>query len=299
MDPIVERGTDSYIDDIAVDESVVLADKVVAHLKAYGLEAKSPAEFSGARVLGLRLSSDEEDCLVFDRGNEIPELPSDGHLTRRQVFSICGKLVGHYPIAGWLRVACSYLKRCCEGTLWEDYIGERAEDMAKELLSRVRVADPVHGIWHVPAVSSGRVWCDASSLAVGVALEMDGRLIEDAAWLRKASDCAHINVSELDAVLKGINLALKWDLTEIEVMTDSVTVLHWLNSALSKDRRIKTRGSAEMLIKRRLATFQELVSTFNLSVSVTYVRSEMNRADALTRVKKSWLRCGEAVEETT
>ena len=54
-----------------------------------------------------------------------------------------------------------------------------------------------------------------------------------------------------------------------------------------------------MLIKHRLATFQELVSTFNLSVSVTYVRSEMNRADALTRVKKSWLRCGEAVEETT
>ena len=120
-------------------------------------------------------------------------------------------------------------------------------------------------------------------------MEIEGRLIEDAAWLRKVSDCAHINVSELDAVLKGMNLALKWNLTEIEVMTDSVTVLHWLNAAVSKDRRIKTRGSAEMLIKRRLATFEELVSIFNLKVSVTYVRSEINKADALTRVRKGWL----------
>ena len=52
----VEKGTDSYIDDIAVNESVILADDVVAHLKSYGLKAKSPVEFSGARVLGLSLS---------------------------------------------------------------------------------------------------------------------------------------------------------------------------------------------------------------------------------------------------
>lgn len=32
---------------------------------------------------------------------------------------------------------------------------------------------------------------------------------EDATWLRK-NDYNHINVAELDAVLKGINLAIKW-----------------------------------------------------------------------------------------
>ena len=43
--------------------------------------------------------------LAFTRGNEVPLVP--GNLTRRGLFSICGKLVGHYPVAGWLRVACS------------------------------------------------------------------------------------------------------------------------------------------------------------------------------------------------
>ena len=51
------------------------------------------------------------------------------------------------------------------------------------------------------------VWCDASSLATGVALELDGKRIEDSCWLRKEDDSAHINVAELEAVLKGINLA--------------------------------------------------------------------------------------------
>ena len=51
----------------------------------------------------------------------------------------------------------------------------------------------------VPAVETGTVWCDASSLATGVVLEIDGSVVEDAAWLRKKHDAAHINVAELDA----------------------------------------------------------------------------------------------------
>ena len=52
---------------------------------------------------------------------------------------------------------------------------------------------------------SGTVWCDASSIALGVVLEIDGNSVEDAAWLRKKDDFAHINLAELNAVLKGIN----------------------------------------------------------------------------------------------
>ena len=44
-----------------------------------------------------------------------------------------------------------------------------------------------------------------------------------------------------------------------------------------------------MLIKRRLAVVAELIATFDLSMTVTLVRSETNRADALTRVNKTWL----------
>ena len=289
QDPCIQRGTDHYVDDIIVDESVVSAAVVVDHLKKYGLEAKVPVELDGARVLGLRLDRNEEGYLLFSRGNDIPDLPNGDRLSRRQLFSICGKLVGHYPVASWLRVACSFLKRVSEGYAWEDYVGETAENMTSELLRRVRAEDPVRGTWHVPVTSAGRVWCDASSLALGIALEIKGSVVEDSAWLRKTSDCAHINVAELDAVLKGMNLALKWGLRVIEVMTDSVTVMSWLRSVLTGNRRVRTHGAAEMLIKRRLAVFSELVSSFDLEVVVTFVKSEENRADILTRVKRSWL----------
>ena len=33
-------------------------------------------------------------------------------------------------------------------------------------------------------------------------------MVEDCAWLRK--DSAHTNVAELEAAIKGLNLALKW-----------------------------------------------------------------------------------------
>ena len=49
-------------------------------------------------------------------------------------------------------------------------------------------------------------------------------MAEDAAWLRKKDDYDHINIAELEAVVRGVNLALKWGLREIEVVTDSATV---------------------------------------------------------------------------
>ena len=52
----VRRGTDSYIDDIIVNEDVVSAEDVVSHLALYGLEAKLPESLDGGRVLELFLS---------------------------------------------------------------------------------------------------------------------------------------------------------------------------------------------------------------------------------------------------
>ena len=34
----------------------------------------------------------------------------------------------------------------------------------------------------------------------------------------------HINVAELEAALKGLNLAIRWGLKFIKIMTDSATV---------------------------------------------------------------------------
>lgn len=287
LDERVKRGTDSYIDDIIVNEEVISADEVVKHLARFGLETKPPVELCGGKVLGLSLNQDRSGKLVFTRGNELPKLSEC--TSRRNLFSACGKIIGHYPVCGWLRVACSYVKRISEGLGWNDDIGERARAMMMELMSKLAVEDPVKGVFHVSPCKRGRVWCDASSLALGVVLEIGTYVVEDAAWLRKKNDPGHINIAELDAVVKGLNLALKWGLLEIEVMTDSMTVLRWLNTTLNDECRVKVVGMSEMLVKRRLAVICDLAREYGLALTVTFSPSEKNRADVMTRVPKRWL----------
>ena len=290
QDSRVQAGTDSYIDDIVVDEDVVSADEVVEHLRRYGLEAKPPEALEGGRVLGLAISRDVDGKLMFGRGNVVPHLEEGKKVTRRQLFSICGQLVGHYPICGWLRVACSYVKRESAGERWEEWIGEKAQRMLAEVIRRVQEEDPVKGFFRVEDATAGRVWCDASSLALGVVMEIGGKIVEDMSWLRKPNDATHINVAELDAVVKGLTMAMKWGLTAVEIMTDSATVLSWLTSILVDDCRVKVTGMSEMLVRRRLGVVQDMAKEYQLQLSVKYVQSSRNRADALTRVSKEWLK---------
>ncbi|KAG0725639.1 hypothetical protein GWK47_038205 [Chionoecetes opilio] len=108
-DPDVRRGTSAYIDDILVNEDVVKTSRVEDHLRNFGLTSKPPIRVvNGARVLGLKVWG-EQGGLVWRRDNEVTDVPSE--ITRRTVFSYCGKLVGHYPVCGWLRVATAFIKR--------------------------------------------------------------------------------------------------------------------------------------------------------------------------------------------
>ena len=153
------------------------------------------------------------------------------------------------------RVACGFVKR--HRSRWEDDLGEKAKLLLSELVDRVRWDDPVRGQW---AVSSkiGTLWCDASSLAIGSALEVDGDTVEDAAWLRKRDDGCHINLAEMDSVIRGVNLAAKWGIKELEIMTDSATVLGWLRSALLDTHKVQNKGMTEILVKRRLSVLRDL-----------------------------------------
>lgn len=65
----------------------------------------------------------------------------------------------------------------------------------------------------------------------------------------KKNNYNHINVTELNALLKDINLVLKWWLSEVEIRTDSATVLSWVNPTLEKSRRIWTEGAGEIMVK--------------------------------------------------
>ena len=201
----------------------------------------------------------------------------------KRFFSICGKLIDHYPIAGWLRVSCSYVKRTAEGSSWDDYVDDRTVAMVREMLDWVKRDDPVKSSWAVPKTSSGLIWCNAGSITMGVLVEKDNIVVEDAAWLRKKTDFNHINVAELEAVLNGINLRLKLGLKQMDLVTDSVAVCRWVKLILTGDKRVRTKGAAEMIVKRRLGILKDLVEEFDLRVNISLVSTLKNKSNVLTR----------------
>ena len=285
----VRLATDNYLDDIVVNEDVASADLVKRHLQNFGLEVKPFEDFNeGSKVLGLAVKRSASGELRWSRGNPVSSIVvQEGSLSRRELFSVCGQLVSHYPVAGWLRVACSFIKRVSEGSSWEDDVGENSRAMLAEVLEKLRQSDPVGGKWKVSS-TKGKVWCDASSLATGCALEVDGEIVEDGSWLRK-EDTTHINLAELDSVLKGLNLAAMWNLDEVEIVTDSATVFGWLQSALYDTHMVRTRGLSEILVKRRLSLVRDVCKECGIRASVSWIQSCKNKADVLTRVSKKWL----------
>ena len=285
----IKKATSHYIDDILVDLQICSLQEVQAHLSQFGLECKPPEEFSSSKVLGLQLFNNG-DGVKWKRGNQLPSVDSveSRKLTRRDVFSVCGRIVGHYPVAGWLRTQYSLLKRYCEGSKWEDDVGSLAKWMLHDMLRRAAENDPVRGWWAIPPQKDAIVWCDASDVALGVVLKIGDRVAEDAAWLRKERDSAHINLAELDAVLKGVSLAIRWGINELTICTDSCTVQKWLVAVLENRHPIKSSALAELLIRRRLRIFQELVESHELRVQVRFVPSNQNIADALTRGPAQW-----------
>ncbi|KHJ39894.1 hypothetical protein D918_10064 [Trichuris suis] len=112
--------------------------------------------------------------------------------------------------------------------------------------------------WLVPYAEKGRIWVDASGIAIGVAVEIGGSIVEDATWLHP-NDACHINKAELDAVIRGLNLALAWGLKAVELMTDSATVHRWVFDGISGKAGLKTKAAGEMLIRRRIDTILSLV----------------------------------------
>ena len=206
------------------------------HLGRFGLvtkEAEHLGHESSVRVLGLSV----DKKLAWSRDSKLPKAPIEG-LTRRALHNWIGELIGHFPVASWLRVACGYLQRCtaAEKVEWDSpvSVGIRAkvDDMVRILRDQ---GDPVNGSWPVDLKQPAILWADASSLALGVALEIGGTIVVDAAWLRKADDNSHINVSELDAAIRGINLCLRWGVKRFTLKIDSATDCGGLKSVFESE----------------------------------------------------------------
>ena len=292
QDPVVERAVLPYVDDLLVNEDIISADRVVQHFSRFGLACKPPQRpVDGARMLGLRVRR-EMGVLHWTRDNGVPAPPA--RLTRRAVFAWCGKLVSHLPVCGWLRPAAAWLKRRANAVTgsWDDVTDDAAlRAQVAQVHARLDSADPARGQW---CWTGGRatVWTDASSIATGVVIETpDGGVMEDACWLRPVDAAAtHINMAELDAAIRGLNLAVAWGVKDVDLRTDSATVHRWIDDAISGRARLRTKAQSEMLIRRRVDIIRQLVEELQLTVVVSLVRSGDNRADALTRVPREWLR---------
>ena len=156
-----------------------------------------------------------------------------------------------------------------------------------DVLAEVSANDPVRGSWNLYLGETAKVWCDGSSIALGVVIEIAGTTVEDTDWLRKKDDFNHINVAELEAALKEINLAIKWGLKSIELVTASATAHRWIQLTLTEKQRVKTKGADEIMVKRRLGVLRSLVDVCGLNIAVTLVPSHENKSDVLTRDVRS------------
>ena len=290
QDESIARAVTSYIDDLFVATDIVPCRKVKDHLCRWGLESKDPQMLGtqqGVRVLGLRIDQD----LMWSRDGDCPSV-SAGPLTRRDVHGLLGRWLGHFPAAGWLRVATGFVQRMTARMkiAWDDRVDDLIMSFLNDIDARLRnEGDPVRGSWHVRSDSPLSVWTDASKIALGVALEIDGDVVEDAAWLRPEDDLSHINRAELDAIVRGVTMALKWGKRKMILKTDSSSCYGWLKAVIDHTHNVKVKGLDEIPIRRRLQILSEIVETEELSLSVELVPSKLNRADMLTRVPSKWM----------
>jgi len=107
---------------------------------------------------------------------------------------------------------------------------------------------------------------------------------------KKERRFAHINVTELDVVPKGINMDYQWGITNLAVISDSATVCTRLNLVISGDRKIRIHEISEALVMRRLGIVKELVADAKLRIQPQLVKSAENKADILTRVCMKWFK---------
>ena len=93
------------------------------------------------------------------------------------------------------------------------------------------------------------------SLTTSVSLVYDRAVVEDACWLRPEKDSQHINLAELDAIIKGIN----WKTTTLHLFTDSACVHKWISDTLTGKARVRTKAVYEILIWWWVDTIIKLV----------------------------------------
>ena len=139
------------------------------------------------------------------------------------------------------------------------------------------------------------VWTDASDIGLAAVVEIGGAVVEGRSRLRPPSDKRHINVVELEAAIRGLSLAEHWKCKSVLLKTDSKTVAS--RDAIGNVRCVRTKGLYDTLVQRRLQIVTDLIHTTCMAVSVEWVPSKENPADALTRVPNVWIQHGKSLAQ--
>ena len=109
---------------------------------------------------------------------------------------------------------------------WDDEVrDENVKCVLQEVCAEIKSYEPACGDWAVHG-NEGKVRVDSISLAIGALIQTGESTVEDATWLRKERSEIHINMAELDAVIREMNMSLTWKLKKVIVFTNSATVFH-------------------------------------------------------------------------
>ena len=211
-------------------------------------------------------------------------------LTKRSVFWWCGRLTGHYPVCGWQRPACSYLKRVAsQETEWDRPVPDKLRAVCEEMHRRLVPRDPVGGVWFPGGgVQTGRLWCDASDIAYGAVLEINNRIIE----MQRGYD--RKTTSGTSMLQNWMLSSRAWPSLRSGMFTiwryariPALSLVGCKQSSIGNTHQIKTGGLYDVLVQRQIQVVNDLVTTAGLDLSLKWVPSHENKVDQLSRVQ-SW-----------
>jgi hypothetical protein len=305
--------TNPYRDDVVVGSEHETAraqilqqvDQVREALLKHGLPTKQPVnlyDFSNGptKALGLELFN-RNGYICWRRRSDSDWRLGKKNPSLRDLASFVGRACpGHYPVLGHLRPASlqilSGIGKEAHQQGWSGTPSAELVDRSRDLEALIESEDPTTGRWKIPARAKWVLSTDASTQALGCALttaslwehqpDAGCPALEDHCWLVKNRE-THINVLELDAVIKSINSVTGYlkPGDSLTLVNDNRVCAAWLQRALN-DEKIETSGLYEILIKRRLDIFTNLVEDYR--VTVQWVPTDRNPADRLTRVPHNW-----------
>lgn len=136
-DDTIAQAVTSSIDDLFVDERKATSEEVQRHFSEWGLKAKEPERLGieeGVRVLGLKVAND----FNWSRDGPLQAVEANS-LTRRQVHAALGELIGHFPVAGWLRVASAFIQSltALQSTGWDDPVSSDVMGKIRDIMHKI------------------------------------------------------------------------------------------------------------------------------------------------------------------